>query len=196
MPTRMLVAPHALRRGDRDRDARLRELPLRRPHRHGQPHGPAGQRQAARARARLHREGQGRGRPRRRRRRSSRAVRQGLVRGADALRRRQQRHDHRPRGDLRPGAHRHPVRRTTTTPCASPTTTSTASAATSRRARASGRWRSASRLRAGTVSVNGGVSYGADAPFGGYKASGVGRQNGIEGFEQYTEVKTIATGLA
>jgi aldehyde dehydrogenase (NAD+) len=51
------------------------------------------------------------------------------------------------------------------------------------------------RLRAGTISINGGIAYGADAPFGGYKASGVGRQNGIEGFQQYTEVKTIATGL-
>ena len=40
----------------------------------------------------------------------------------------------------------------------------------------------ASRIRAGTVSINGGVTYGADAPFGGYKASGIGRQNGIEGF--------------
>jgi aldehyde dehydrogenase (NAD+) len=53
----------------------------------------------------------------------------------------------------------------------------------------------ARRLRAGIVGVNGGVFYGADAPFGGYKASGVGRQGGIEGFQQYTEVKTIATGL-
>jgi aldehyde dehydrogenase (NAD+) len=53
----------------------------------------------------------------------------------------------------------------------------------------------ARRLRAGTVSVNGAVSYGADAPFGGYKASGVGRQNGIEGFNQYLEVKTIAVPL-
>ena len=51
------------------------------------------------------------------------------------------------------------------------------------------------RLRAGIVGVNGGVFYGADAPFGGYKASGVGRQGGIEGLQQYTEVKTIATGL-
>ena len=32
-------------------------------------------------------------------------------------------------------------------------------------------------------------------PFGGYKASGVGRQNGIEGFQQYTEVKTYAVGV-
>jgi aldehyde dehydrogenase (NAD+) len=51
------------------------------------------------------------------------------------------------------------------------------------------------RLRAGTLSINGGVWYGPDAPFGGYKASGVGRQNGIEGFEQYTETKTYAGGL-
>jgi aldehyde dehydrogenase (NAD+) len=53
----------------------------------------------------------------------------------------------------------------------------------------------ARRIRAGTASVNGGVWYGADSPFGGYKASGVGRQNGIEGFEQYTQTKTYAGGL-
>ena len=53
----------------------------------------------------------------------------------------------------------------------------------------------ANRLRAGTVGVNGGVWYGADAPFGGYKASGIGRQNGIEGFSQYLETKTIGVGL-
>ena len=53
----------------------------------------------------------------------------------------------------------------------------------------------ARRIRAGTVSVNGGVYYSAASPFGGYKASGIGRQNGIEGFEQYLETKTIAGGL-
>jgi len=53
----------------------------------------------------------------------------------------------------------------------------------------------ARRIRAGTVGVNGGLWYGPDAPFGGYKASGIGRQNGVEGFEQYTETKTIAGGL-
>jgi aldehyde dehydrogenase (NAD+) len=53
----------------------------------------------------------------------------------------------------------------------------------------------ARRIRAGTVGINGGVWYGPDAPFGGYKASGIGRQNGIEGFEQYTETKTYAGGL-
>ncbi len=53
----------------------------------------------------------------------------------------------------------------------------------------------ARRIRAGTAGVNGGIWYGADAPFGGYKASGIGRQNGLEGFEQYLETKTIAGGL-
>jgi aldehyde dehydrogenase (NAD+) len=50
----------------------------------------------------------------------------------------------------------------------------------------------ARQIRSGTVGVNGGVFYGADAPFGGYKASGYGRQNGLEGFEQYLETKTIS----
>jgi acyl-CoA reductase-like NAD-dependent aldehyde dehydrogenase len=48
------------------------------------------------------------------------------------------------------------------------------------------------RLRAGFIGVNGGAPYGADVPFGGYKASGVGRQNGQAGFDQYTELKSIA----
>ena len=50
----------------------------------------------------------------------------------------------------------------------------------------------AQQIRAGTVGVNGGVFYGADAPFGGYKASGYGRQGGLEGFDQYLETKTIS----
>jgi acyl-CoA reductase-like NAD-dependent aldehyde dehydrogenase len=49
----------------------------------------------------------------------------------------------------------------------------------------------ARRLRAGFIGVGGCVAYGADAPFGGYKASGIGRQNGTAGFDQYTEIKTI-----
>jgi aldehyde dehydrogenase (NAD+) len=49
----------------------------------------------------------------------------------------------------------------------------------------------ARQIRTGSVSVNGGVWYGADAPYGGYKTSGVGRQNGIEGFNQYTETKVL-----
>ena len=51
----------------------------------------------------------------------------------------------------------------------------------------------ADRLRVGTVNVNGGVWYSADMPFGGYKQSGIGREMGIAGFEEYLETKAIAT---
>lgn len=50
----------------------------------------------------------------------------------------------------------------------------------------------ARRLRAGFIGLNGTAGYGADTPFGGYKDSGVGRQNGLAGFHQYTEVKSVA----
>jgi len=50
----------------------------------------------------------------------------------------------------------------------------------------------ARRIRTGSISVNGGGWYGADMPYGGYKTSGIGRQNGIEGFEEYLETKIIA----
>ncbi len=50
----------------------------------------------------------------------------------------------------------------------------------------------ARRIRTGTLGLNGGVWYGADAPFGGYKQSGVGRQCGIEGLEMFTQTKTVA----
>jgi acyl-CoA reductase-like NAD-dependent aldehyde dehydrogenase len=50
----------------------------------------------------------------------------------------------------------------------------------------------ARRLRAGSIGMNGGAPYGADLPFGGYKASGVGRQNGTAGFDQYLEIKSLA----
>ncbi len=49
----------------------------------------------------------------------------------------------------------------------------------------------ARRIRAGFMGVNGGAPYGADTPFGGYKYSGVGRQNGVAGFDQYTEIKSV-----
>ncbi|OBB82031.1 aldehyde dehydrogenase [Mycobacterium colombiense] len=53
----------------------------------------------------------------------------------------------------------------------------------------------AARMRVGTVNVNGGVWYSADAPFGGYKQSGNGREMGLAGFEEYLEIKTIATAV-
>ena len=42
------------------------------------------------------------------------------------------------------------------------------------------------------IGVNGAAAYRADVPFGGYKASGLGRQNGHAGFDQYLEVKSVA----
>jgi aldehyde dehydrogenase (NAD+) len=50
----------------------------------------------------------------------------------------------------------------------------------------------ARRIRTGTVNINGASWLGGDAPFGGYKQSGVGREMGPEGFEEYLETKTIA----
>ena len=50
----------------------------------------------------------------------------------------------------------------------------------------------ARRIRTGSISVNGGMWYGGDSPYGGYKDSGIGRQCGIEGLEQYLETKAIA----
>jgi aldehyde dehydrogenase (NAD+) len=50
----------------------------------------------------------------------------------------------------------------------------------------------AARIRTGTVGINGGVWFSPDVPFGGYKQSGVGREMGVAGFEEYLEIKSIA----
>uniref|UniRef100_A0A7M4F957 aldehyde dehydrogenase (NAD(+)) n=1 Tax=Crocodylus porosus TaxID=8502 RepID=A0A7M4F957_CROPO len=47
-------------------------------------------------------------------------------------------------------------------------------------------------LRAGTVWINCYDVFGAQAPFGGYKESGNGRELGEYGLEAYTEVKTVS----
>jgi aldehyde dehydrogenase (NAD+) len=49
----------------------------------------------------------------------------------------------------------------------------------------------AARMRVG--SVNGGVWYTANMPFGGCKQSGTGREMGLAGFEECLETKAIAT---
>jgi aldehyde dehydrogenase (NAD+) len=51
----------------------------------------------------------------------------------------------------------------------------------------------ARRIRTGTLSINGGMYYGADIPFGGYKQSGIGREMGVAGLEEFLERKTFAT---
>lgn len=49
----------------------------------------------------------------------------------------------------------------------------------------------AKRLRSGTVYVNTTIDAPPQMPFGGYKASGVGREMGEAGFEEYTELKSV-----
>jgi aldehyde dehydrogenase (NAD+) len=51
----------------------------------------------------------------------------------------------------------------------------------------------ARRIRTGTMGVNGGAWFGPDAPFGGYKQSGLGREMGKAGLEEFLESKTLAT---
>ncbi len=53
----------------------------------------------------------------------------------------------------------------------------------------------AARIRTGTLAVNGGVWFSPDAPFGGYKQSGIGREMGVAGFEEYLETKLVAEGV-
>ena len=53
--------------------------------------------------------------------------------------------------------------------------------------------RVAARLRAGSVHVNG-AGAGWGTPFGGYKASGNGREGGLMGLEDYQEVKSLHLG--
>jgi aldehyde dehydrogenase (NAD+) len=50
----------------------------------------------------------------------------------------------------------------------------------------------ARRFRTGTVGVNGAAWFDVESPFGGYKQSGIGREWGTEGLEDFLEVKTIA----
>ncbi len=54
----------------------------------------------------------------------------------------------------------------------------------------------ARRIRTGTMSINGGNYFFPDAPFGGYKQSGVGREMGVAGLEEFMERKTYAAVAA
>jgi aldehyde dehydrogenase (NAD+) len=49
----------------------------------------------------------------------------------------------------------------------------------------------AARLRAGTVSINGGGGFRPDAPMGGFGVSGVGRELGKWGIHEYLEPQHI-----
>ena len=56
--------------------------------------------------------------------------------------------------------------------------------------------RVADKIKAGTVWLNTWHKYHPNAPFGGYKMSGYGREQGAEALENYTQYKTIWANLA
>ena len=127
---------------------------------------------------------------RRRRSRSARGRQQGLLCSPDSVRRRDQRHDDRPRGDLRAGDH-HPRRQGRSRSGQD----RQRHAVWPRRLRLRRHGRKRSRvgrqIRAGNVNLNG-VPNERTAPFGGYKQSGNGREWGKYGMEDFLEVKAIA----
>jgi acyl-CoA reductase-like NAD-dependent aldehyde dehydrogenase len=51
-------------------------------------------------------------------------------------------------------------------------------------------------LRAGTVWINAYRAVSFTAPFGGYKSSGLGRENGLEALDAYLQTKTVWVGLS
>ena len=59
-----------------------------------------------------------------------------------------------------------------------------------------GAHRVAHALRAGTVWINSYRAVSFTAPFGGYKQSGMGRENGLESLKEYTQLKTIWVELS
>ena len=56
-------------------------------------------------------------------------------------------------------------------------------------------WRVAEALEYGMVGINEGIISHAEAPFGGIKESGIGREGGRYGIEEYLEVKYLCMGL-
>jgi len=51
--------------------------------------------------------------------------------------------------------------------------------------------RVASKVEAGTVSINSAFSASPQTPFGGFKQSGIGREGGSQGLKEYLQTKTI-----
>ena len=56
--------------------------------------------------------------------------------------------------------------------------------------------RTAKGIQSGVISVNCNSSVHAEAPFGGYKMSGMGRENGMHAFESYTQIKNVYVDLS
>ena len=162
--------------------------------RSGRPHGPAGQQGAARSRARLYRGRQARRRQRADGRRRSQQRRR-LLRQPDDPHRREPANERGARGDLRPGgggaalrgprrggqgSQRHALRPRRR--ACGPRTSAPRSSI-------------ASRLKAGTVWVNTHAMIDPALPFGGYKESGIGHEQGRLGLEAYFETKSVLMKL-
>ena len=125
---------------------------------------------------------------------ATRAPAARVLRRADDLCRRRSRFAASPRrkSSVRSSASSRSTR--TTRRCGSPIPPSTAWRAASR-AQTRARARAiAERIRSGVVNVNGGMYYSCAVPFGGYKQSGIGREMGTLGLEEYTEVKVDQRG--
>ena len=56
--------------------------------------------------------------------------------------------------------------------------------------------RTAKGLQAGVISVNSNSSVHTEAPFGGYKMSGIGRELGMSALDLYTETKNVFIDLS
>lgn len=50
-------------------------------------------------------------------------------------------------------------------------------------------------IRAGSIWINCYFGFDDDAPFGGYKMSGFGREHGLDGLYMYTQVKSVVTPI-
>jgi acyl-CoA reductase-like NAD-dependent aldehyde dehydrogenase len=56
--------------------------------------------------------------------------------------------------------------------------------------------RTARQVRSGVLSINTNSSVHTEAPFGGYKQSGIGRELGLYALQLYTEVKNVYVDLS
>ena len=122
---------------------------------------------------------------------AARARNRRLLRRADDLRRRPQRHADRAGGDLRARARDHPLQRRGRGDARSPTTRSTGSPPRSGRATSTRPTGCRARSAPGRSGSTPSTRATSPRPFGGFKQSGFGRDKSLHALEKYTELKTI-----